>query len=57
MNELARSLGSTTLDGTFSSLAPYSPLEDVRSAPRVGFALEEMQDDEDEVAERAQHTR
>lgn len=57
MNELARSLGTTTLDGMFSSLAPYSPLQDVRSAPRVDFVLEEMQDDEDEVTERAQHTR
>lgn len=57
MNELARSLGSTTLDGTFSSLAPYSPLGDARSAPRVDFVLEEMQDDEDEVAERARYSR
>lgn len=57
MNELARSLGSTTLDGTFSLVAPYNPLEDVRSAPKVDFVLEETQDDEDEVAKRARYTR
>lgn len=57
MNELARSLGSTTLDGTFSSLAPYSPLEDVRVTPRVDFVLEEVQDDEDEATESARYTR
>lgn len=57
MNELARSLGATTFDGTSSPLAPYGPFEDVRSAPRIEFVFEEVQDGEDEVTEGAQITR
>lgn len=56
MNELARSLGSTSLDSMFSSPVSPSSLGHARSAPRLVFVLEEMQDDGNEAGEGARDT-